>query len=350
MARQRTADSDSRSSDRRSFLSAAGAVAVGSVSGCLSLLSGDPLTIGYRPSFETLQGVVMVERGYLNELGVSVEAINFDDSKESFSNGLRGGVVEIGVVNLYSAIGSFYRVSDTGLTRANTNTRITAANNVDDRLLLARGEFARLWDEHGSAAFEVFREQHGRRVKLDAGDDVDRWWLDRLDVSPDLVEFVTTYGGVEGLRSKLREEELDGAIATLPRPTKLSRMDVPLEAVAWIGDSGPACPAGLTVMAEDLWREQPDLATGVLEQHANATEFIENNPGEAAALLSETMRDGPSTGLATDALQAKTANYVTNSRQVVEPTKELLDLRIEDDPREPIPAEDLFELSLYRNI
>lgn len=330
-----------RVTSRRAVLSKVGVAVVGSVSGCLSSLAEDPVTVGYRPTFRTLQGPVMVQKGSLDDLDVSVEAKNYAEEPGSPGGGLADGTVEVALTSVQQAIHHH---------DADDANRIVAANNVNDTAVFAGSEFARSWADHGPDAFEQFREQHGRRFELAAKFPLGRVWLDALGVSSDLVELVDGGGDPEAVTVQFRDGQFDGLMVRQPDSTVLAR-DSPLESVAWLGSAFSNQPGGVTVMQADLWEDQPDVARAVLEKHASATALLENRPGEATTIVSDALEDGSSTDLVSTALREKTANYLTDPRPIVDETETLVDLLVDYGVYdEPITTEELFEPSLYADI
>lgn len=326
---------------RRSVLSKVGVAVVGSVSGCLSTLADDPVTVGYRPTFRTLQGPVMIQKGYLDDLDVSIEAKNYADEPGSPGKGFADGTVEVALTSVQQAIHHH---------NADGANRIVAANNVNDTAVFAGNDFARLWAAHGPDAFARFRERHGRRFKLAPRSFLGRVWFDALGVPDDLVERVGGGGDLGAIIAQFRDEQFDGLLVDQPDSAALAR-ESPLESVAWLGSVIPNQPAGVTVMHADLWEGRPDVAKAVIEAHARATTLIEDRPDEAAQVASVALGDSVSAPLVREALERGTANYVTDPRPIVDATGSLVELLVNVGAYEDtISTETLFEPSLYAGL
>lgn len=328
---------------RRTFLSKVGALAgvagLGGLSGCLAQFVDDPLVVGYQPSFRTPQGPIMVQNGYLDELDVSVD---FESGRPR--QGFRNGEIEVALMSVELAVKT---------RRTHDSLRVTAANNVNDAVLLAGAEFAQLWSDHGPDAFEQFHEREGRRFTLNADRSLGTLWLDALDVSHDLIEWEGAGDSAESIDTLFRKDFFDGVVVEPPRPTQLDQLDSDLREVAWTGDVVAHQPAGVTAMRDELWRDEPELAKAVLEKHVKATELLVERPDEAATILSDSLGDDVSTEVVETALRKKTATFLTDPRPIVDETEvvvEYVNQSIPDNFGESISTDDLFEPSLYAEI
>lgn len=334
------------SASRRTFLarigSGTGVATLSGISGCASLLGRDPLTVGYVPSFRTLQGPVMKQKGYLDELDVSIEARNYRVANGNLGVDYADGAVEVALETVKSAV--FKRRSD-------HPGRITAANNVNDCLFLAGNEFAQTWADRGPDAFAAFQEQHGELFTLgQVTPELTALWMDAIGVSQDLIELAAG-GNSQATRVQFQNGALDGVFTSIPTPTKLAQTDVALEEIAWVGDAVSNQPGGVTVMSDELRNDQPEVARALLEKHARATKFINEQPDEAAQIASTAIGDEVSTDLARSVLQTKTANFVTDPRPIVEETNAIIDYLADYDlADESLDAEDVIDPSLYADI
>jgi len=294
----------------------------------------DPLTIKHSASFQTAQGPVMALNGYLDELDVSVEVRN----GRSHSDG-NDGEVEVHLTDHVGAINRY---------NLDESIRVVAANNVEDIVLLAGEELADLWADHGPDAFAEFERQVGHPPRIPWGPWSERW-LEALGVSMDRLDSVTS-NDPQFVANKAENGEMDGAFSSLPGPTELDHLGVPFEQVAWIGDTLTAQPDGVTVMSESLWKDRPELARAILERHVRATEFIAEEPEEAADILADTAGEHLSREIARDAIDHRTANFVTDPRPIVERTQVVIETMYGGTQWETFPAEELFEPSLYEDV
>jgi NitT/TauT family transport system substrate-binding protein len=304
-----------RSHSRRAFLSHVGrGVCVGALAGaagCLSTFGSDPVTVGYRPAFHTLQAPLVVKRGYLDELDASVEAKNYRTADGDLTGDYRNGTTEVAFVDVHWAI--FERGHGTDAT-------ITAANNVDGFTLWARPEFADLWRDHGPDAFARFQERTGEPFALASRPNLDtvvaKRWLDALGVSSERVELVDAAIDRTLKRSRIEEGEIDGEIVSPPIPTLQPPSKLGLERIARVGDNLDRQPGGVLVMREGVRKDDPGVARRILKQHLRATELLMARPDDAAKEVSTALGDSVSTELATRVLQKKTANFVTDPQNI----------------------------------
>lgn len=310
------------------------------------MFGGDPLTIGYGPSFRTLQAPVMDARGYLDELDASAEVKNShtaDDDGWGFSD----DTVEVKFEEATS-----FLIRHQG----EDADKIVAANNRNDCVLFAGEEFARAWKDDGPDAFATFYEQNGRPFEVNSADTTRaKVWLDAVGVPREQVEL----GGgshVPSIRRKFRDGDVDGAFLSEPALTELSRTDVALEEIAWVGSAVPNLPGGVVTVRDELLEDRPGLVKELLETHVRATEDLNERPDEVASIVSDAFGDDPSTAMVTEAfvteaLEKRTANFVTDPRPMTEDLNALSNVLAEEGIlEEPISADSLIEPSLYAEI
>lgn len=315
---------------RRTLLSRAGIAAgvcgaVG-VSGCLSLFGDDTVTVGYDPSFRTLQGAILVQEGYLDEVDASITVTNYRDENVGLDGDFVEGNVQVALTTVDWAIKQ---------SNGPVPARITAANTVDDCILLAGDAFAELWADHGADAFERFRERNDRPfelLSLSPGLDarIAARWLSASGVSADSVERKFGGYGGEAIRQLWQDGEIDGAFVSPTLSSVLVRSTDGLQHVAGTHADTATQPGGVTAMTESFLNERPDVARKIVEKHVKATEFIDSNPADAAAVLDEELGDDLSSAAASRAVESKAANFVTDPRQIVDGVDALADAMADD--------------------
>lgn len=329
---------------RRTFLSrfsgAASITSITGVAGCTSLLGRNPLTVGYEPSFRTLQVPVMVQEGYLDELDASVEVKNYGKLDGTLEKNYADGTVEVGFEEVNSVILRH------AMGRA--HGAVLAANNRNDCALLASEAFARMWTDHGPEAFDSFRERNGDPFALGASD-VQRasLWLDTIGVSDEQVELSQEQKS-RSIRTQIRNSLLDGVFQPEPVLTKLARADMGMLEVAWTGSVFSNLPGGVMIVRDEFRKDSPELVKSILEKHVEATEVLNERPGEAASIVSHSFGEELSTSLAKTALKKKTADFITDPRLIAEETSALGKITAESvGSAEPVPAEEIIDPSPY---
>lgn len=330
--------------DRRTFLSrfsgAASIMGITGVAGCTSLLGRDPLTIGYEPSFRTLQVPIMVQKGYLDELDTSIEVNNYGELDGTLEGNYADGTVEVGFEETSSVILRH------AMSRA--HSKILAANNQNDCAFLASEAFAETWTDHDPEAFARFREQNGDPFVLGASE-VQRasLWLDAIGVSDESVE-LSLEANSRSIRTQIQNGLLDGVFQPEPMLTKLAHADVGMVEVAWTGSTFSNLPGGVMVVRDEFRKDSPELVNAILEKHIKATEVLNERPGEAASIVSDAFGDELSTSLAKAALEKKTADFITDPRAIIEETNALAKVTAESvGSAESVSAEEIIDPSSY---
>jgi NitT/TauT family transport system substrate-binding protein len=283
----------------------------------------------------------MSQMGYLDDIDVSVEVKTYGEGDRNLSNDFREGTVEVALANLHWAIFQHGRGEP---------SRVTAANNKNGFVFLGSEELAGLWADHGPDALEVYRELNEEQVTLLSGPNLDALltdiWLDSLDISGDAFGHITSNTDSETVKPLISKNSIDGVFTNPPTPAVLARTDLPLKELSWIPNVVPNQPGGVTVMKDEFWRDNPEDAKAILEKHVEATEVLNERPGEVADIVGNAL--GVSSDLASEILRAKTANFITDPRQITEGAKPVVEMMVKRGyVKETVSLDAVFEPSLY---
>lgn len=328
-----------RPSSRRRFLSrgvASLGVAVG-LTGCAELLGQDPITVGYKPSMRTLQGPIMANGGFLDELDLSVEAKNYGGEKSSLTNDYANRDLEVllgdigRIINLY-----------------NSEARIVAANNVNDLGFLAGAEFAESWADEGPEAFATFNDERDRPFEIGVADvGLASLWLDGMGINEDLYGFTNTYAS-ESTKTLLEQGTLDGAILSPPVASRLVSSMPSISRFDWVGNHVSNQPGGVMAMGPELWRDQPDAAMAIVGAHVKATEYINEAPSDTAGIASKAFEKEFSPALFKEILGSKYATYITDPTRIRTETDYLVDFTAATGViDESVGADDVIRSEIY---
>lgn len=338
-------------STRRRFLEIGCVAATSGFAGCSSVLGGsslNTLSIAYKPIFPFLQFLVMDEREMLSDIGPSVEATNFANQGLNIVSAYSDGDVDIAFIGITPAI----RMKQKGIPG-----KVTAANQTGGFAILTTSEFADLYEEHGGAAFEEFRNQYDRPFRFSTFPKGSvayvllRQWLDEeLGVGTENVA-IENMAGVGPVKRALLSGNADGTLIMEPIPTVLRAKDAPFQRITHTGKFMSDSPGGIMFMHDRVWKDNPDVAKEVLRQHVNATELINNRPAEAATTVSSAFGDRLSENLARQAIQSPISNYVSDPQAITGGTELCVKrMRALGQLSETVTTDVIFEPSLYRDV
>jgi len=342
--------SDSPRLSRRHYLAGLAGAATG-FAGCAG--SGpniDTLRLAHMPIYPDIQSHVMLEEGYFGELPVEAETEIFSDGPSIVQASATGDfdVMMFGIIPAMIVV-------DRGIP-----AKIVNANIVDPMLVMGTNEFARQYDSEGADAFARFEEENGRLFEFgtfppgSVPDITLRYWLvEELGLEPGSDVTVTALGGAGPVRQALLSGQIDGTSMIEPVPTIAKRRDAGYTDLDWSGDFFPGGqPGAVALMHERVYADAPDVAEAFVEQHVRATEFVRENPDEAARVTSTVI--GPESLPVEDAqaaLDSKAANFVSDPHEIEGGTPIFADWANRlDRTDEELTNEQLFEFSHYDSV
>lgn len=330
-------------SSRRAYLAGVGAAVSLGVAGCLSGGSDDAVTVAHMPIFPDLQYYVMESEGYLAEIDATIE-------NQEFSNGpdivqaMGGGEIDIAMFGVVPAMITI----DRGI-----NAQVTAANIKEPMAILAHDEFASLWEEHGSDAFEVWADENGEQFTFgtfpqgSVPDVLLRYWLQQEGVDPETDVTITEINGANAVFQAIANDEIDGASIMEPVPSRVAEEELSYETFRTSAEIMPGQPAAVTLMTDSV-RESP-VATQFLDQHVRATTFIDENPSATADIVESGI--GMPADQAQQALAGLLANFVTDPREIEAGTEIFAEFAADNDQTDQqLTLEQIFDYSVYDNL
>lgn len=326
---------------RRAYLTGVGTSAVAGMAGCVGLGGESELSLAYMPIFPDLQYFVMEHEGYLDELDATVDAREFTDGP-AIIQAYGGGEIDVAMFGIVPAM----IVIDRGIP-----AKVTAANIKEPMAIMAHEGFQALWAEYGAEAFDVWEEQTGEPFRFgtfpqgSVPDVLLRYWLrDVVGLEPEGVAEIVEIGGANAVFQAIANDEIDGASIMEPVPTRAATEGLPVRTFRTAAEIMPGQPAAVTLMSDEV-RESP-LATSFLRQHVRATEFVEENPAETAAIVEDGI--GMDAEAARSALEGPLSNFVTDPRAIENGTEIFAAFAHENDQiDDPLSTDEIFDYDVY---
>ena len=331
-------------SSRRAYLAGVGSAVSLGIAGCLGGGgSDDTVTVAHMPIFPDLQYYVMESEGYLAEIDATIE-------NQEFSNGpdivqaMGGGEIDIAMFGVVPAMITI----DRGI-----NAQVTAANIKEPMAILTHDEFAPLWAEHGSDAFDVWAEENGEQFTFgtfpqgSVPDVLLRYWLQQEGVDPEADVTITEINGANAVFQAIANDEIDGASIMEPVPSRVSEEGLSYETFRTSAEIMPGQPAAVTLMTDSV--RESAVATEFLDQHVRATTFIDENPSATAEIVESGI--GMPAEQAQQALSGPLANFVTDPREVEAGTEIFAEFAADNDQTdEQLTVDQIFDYSVYDNL
>ena len=330
-------------SSRRAYLAGVGSAVSLGVAGCLGGGSDDTVTVAHMPIFPDLQYYVMESEGYLAEIDATIE-------NQEFSNGpdivqaMGGGEIDIAMFGVVPAMITI----DRGI-----NAQVTAANIKEPMAILTHDEFAPLWAEHGSDAFDVWAEENGEQFTFgtfpqgSVPDVLLRYWLQQEGVDPEADVTITEINGANAVFQAIANDEIDGASIMEPVPSRVAEEGLSYETFRTSAEIMPGQPAAVTLMTDSV--RESAVATEFLDQHVRATTFIDENPSATAEIVESGI--GMPAEQAQQALAGPLANFVTDPREVEAGTEIFAEFAADNDQTdEQLTVDQIFDYSVYDNL
>ena len=335
---------------RRDVLKTSGTAAALGLAGCVGGGgSSTELSVAYMPIYPDMQHFVMEGEGYYDAIDADVTAEQFSDGP-SIVQAYATGDYDVA---LFGVVPAMIVIDKTGF------AKVTAANIQNAMQLLARDEFAAMFEEYGADAFGRWEEQNGEKFTFgtfppgSVPDILLRYWLEQeLGLDPESEVNIESLGGAGPVRQALAAGKIDGTSIMEPVPTIADEKGMGYSAIAWAGEFMPGQPAAVTMMHDDLRNDRPEVAKSFLEQHVQATEFINNNPGTAAEHASNTIgSDVLPVETAQAAMGSRASDFISNPHQIESGTQTFATYadRLGKTESE-LSVESIFDYSLYDDI
>lgn len=326
---------------RRTYLTGLGAASVSSLAGCIG--DSDELTIAYMPIFPDLQYFVMDQEEYFTDIDAEITGREFTDGP-AIIQAFGGDEIDIAMFGIVPSM----IVIDRGIP-----AKVTAANIKEPMGILAHTELQTLWEDHGADAFGVWEDQHGQQFRFgtfpqgSVPDVLLRYWLrEQVGVEPDAVADIIEINGANAVWQAIASGEIDGSSIMEPVPTIAADEEAAVSPFKNASEIMPGQPAAVTLMTDDV--RDSELAAQFLTQHVRATEFIQNNPQETAAIVEGGI--GMDQDRALNALQGPLSNFVTDPREIENGTEIFASFAFENGQiDQELSLEQIFDTSVYEN-
>jgi len=221
---------------RRAYVAGVGSAATLGVAGCLGGGGDDTVTVAHMPIFPDLQYYVMESEDYLAEIDATIDNQEFGNGPD-IVQAMGGGEVDIAMFGVVPAMITI----DRGI-----GAQVTAANIKEPMAILTHDEFAPLWDEHGSDAFDIWADENGEQFTFgtfpqgSVPDVLLRYWLQQEGVDPETDVTITGISGANAVFQAIANGEIDGASIMEPVPPGSMRRVSPMRRSA---PRRRSCPA-----------------------------------------------------------------------------------------------------------
>ena len=328
---------------RRAYVAGVGSAATLGVAGCLGGGGDDTVTVAHMPIFPDLQYYVMESEDYLAEIDATIDNQEFGNGPD-IVQAMGGGEVDIAMFGVVPAMITI----DRGI-----GAQVTAANIKEPMAILTHDEFAPLWDEHGSDAFDIWADENGEQFTFgtfpqgSVPDVLLRYWLQQEGVDPETDVTITGISGANAVFQAIANGEIDGASIMEPVPSRVDEEGLSYETFRTSAEIMPGQPAAVTLMTDSV-RESP-VATQFLNQHVRATTFINENQSATADIVESGI--GMPAEQAQQALGGPLANFVTDPREIEAGTEIFAEFAADNGQTdEQLTRDQIFDYSIYETL
>ena len=332
---------------RRRLLRNAGvttAAATG-LAGCLGQAGGslDSVTVAYVPIYPNMQHYVMEREGYYDEVPADITIERFN-SGPSVVKAFASGDVDVALFGITPAM---------VLVDKGTDASVLAANSRNGFKIMGTTDLAERYEQEGTATFERFKEEYGRKIRFGAPPDgsvpdiVLRYWIQEdLGVGEmDSVIDKSTIPPAKAVQT-IQSGDIDATIIQEPFATIIGQDDGFGE-LAWSGDILKSHPVTV-LFANRQVLDDNDVSRSLVEQHVAATEFTTSSPDAAATHAASAIGSGVSEELATAAMGSKASEFITDPHAVTDQAATMGEFVASvGNIEEPIATENLFAFGAY---
>lgn len=332
-------------SRRRLLQTGATTIAATGVAGCLGQKGGslNSVTVAYVPIYPNLQHYVMEQEGYYEDVPTDVTIERFS-SGPSVVKAFASGDVDVALFGITPAM----ILVDRG-----TNAGILAANSRNGFKIMGTTELVDLYEQEGSAVFERFEEERGRKVRFGAPPDGSvpdialRYWIQE-DLNVGEMESAINKSKVPPAKAvqTIQSGDIDATIIQEPFATVIGQGDGFSE-LAWSGNILENHPVTV-LFANQRVLDDTEVAQSLVEQHVAATEFTRDSPDAAAAHAASVIGSGVSENLATAAMDSQASEFFSNPHTIADQAATMSEFvadvgNIED----PVETDNLFAFEPY---
>jgi len=273
--------------------------------------STDQLTVAYVPIYPNMQHYIMREEGYYDALPSAITVERFSDGP-SVVKAFASDAVDIAMFGITPAM---------VLVSKGKNANVLVANSRNGFRFMATNALADLYTNEKGNAFETFESRQGRKAKVGVPPDgsvpdvVLRYWIEQ-DLGLGELESVVDKVKIPPAKAPqtIQAGEIDATMIQEPFATVIAS-EQGFSEMVWSGNILPDHPVTAAFVHDRVPR---DVARGFVEQHIKATQFVRENPQQAAEDAAAVIGSGVSAELARQAIDSQASDFLSNPHQVRE--------------------------------
>ena len=320
-------------------------IAAAGIAGCLGQggASLGSVTVAYVPIYPNMQHYVMEQEDYYEDVPADVTIERFS-SGPSVVKSFASGDVDVALFGITPAMVLVDKGTDAG---------ILAANSRNGFKIMGTTELTDLYEQEGTATFDRFEEEHGRKVRFGAPPDgsvpdiILRYWVqENLDVGE--MESVIDKSKVPPAKAvqTIQSGDIDAAIIQEPFATIIGQDDGFGE-LAWSGNILENHPVTVLFAHQQVLNDS-DVAQSLVEQHITATKFTADSPDAAATHAASVIGSGVSEELATAAMDSQASDFFSDPHAITDQAATMGEFVANvGNIEEPVATADLFAFDPY---
>lgn len=227
--------------------------------------SGETVTIGYLPSDHDAALFVADAQGQFASNGINTKLVQFNNGGDLMT-AMASGDVDVGYVGITPVLASIQKgvpvkvisaaqTEGSGLV-VSKNSGISSVSDLAGKSIATPGEASIQY-----MLLQYYLEQNGMSLK----------------------DLKVSSMKVPSMNDALKTNKIDGMITFEPYVTIAEKNGATV--LAGSQDILPNHPCCVVVASDKFLDEHPNETKTILEIHENATEFINNNPDEAASMI-----------------------------------------------------------------
>lgn len=271
------------------------------------------MTIAYVPIYPNMQHFVMEREGYYEDVPADVTIKRFG-SGPSVVKAFASGDVDAALFGITPAMVLIDKGSEAG---------ILAANSKNGFKIMATTEFVDLYERKGSATFERFEQEHGRKIRFGAPPDgsvpdiVLRYWIQE-DLGVGEMNSVINKSKVPPAKAvqTIQSGDIDATIIQEPFATIIGQ-DKGFNELAWSGKILENHPVTV-LFANQQVIDDSEVSQSLVEQHMAATKFTTDSPATAATHAASVIGSGVSEDLAKAAMDSKASDFLSDPHTITD--------------------------------
>jgi NitT/TauT family transport system substrate-binding protein len=334
---------------RRTALGLIAGLGLASAAGRRGLAQTSPIEmrLGYVPVIGASSVFVLDGAGWAKQEGLALASIKFESGPnaiQAFTSGTLD-ILAIGVAPVAVARARGLDV-DIVAAAANGGSAFIASAALAASFKEANGDEAR--------AFAAFHSAQGRRAKLATLPPggvptvaLNYWLWKQGKVDPADVEIVAL--GIDVIQQAMLSGTVDGATVLEPSASIVLARNPRLQTIATVRDMFPQIPGVVIAASGSFERTHPDALVTFVKLVIRATDMIKSRPQDAAPYVEAVLGGGlVDEAIMVKALTSPAVGFVTDPREIIAPTRDLLAYQAELGDFAAAPSTDgLFDTTFY---